>query len=713
VSSASEFPLSVSRNNRYLVTASGTPWLMVGDAPQSLIGDNSITTANSFIDDRAAHGFNTLWINVICDSYTFCSFDGKGYNDANNTQDSLAPFTSGNDQNNWTFGGSSSPPYCTSCNATYFAQAHAIIAHAQADGIAVVLDPISTDGCGNGNNWYTTLTNNGDGTVSTSDDDYRYGQYLGNTFKDLNNIIWMSGNDFQCYGTASANNDALSVANGIANTDPSALQTIELNYNASKSTDDTVWSSRLNLDGVYSYLPTYTELSAAYSSSPMLPTFLEESNYEYEQLTGNSVSGSDPGGLDAMRREEWWTATGGAAGQVYGSFYTDAIGCGSACNGHAGTSLSMPAAGTFGAEVDSPGVTQLGYVTSLLTSIAWQNLAPTASLVSSTSPAESCPVFGSMMENCTTAAETPDGTLALIYDPMGASVTVALGQMAAGQTTTANWYDPTNGQYTTIGSYTDTGSQTFTPPGNNQAGDTDWVLLLSNPVLQPAVSSSPSSKDFGGQRVGTVSAAQVFTITNTGSAALNIASVGLGGGDAGQYVVSNDQCSGQAVAPEGTCTVDVAFAPTSAGPHDNASLVIKSDAPSSPDSLGLTGHGLRKWRKSDFRVRHLMLRSNGLATFDITTPTAGVVNVLESAANRVTQRSSATVAPVLPSRLVLGRARRVVRTRGKFHMTVPAKLRLTSLIAHHRGPFRVRLWVTFTPRYAPALLLGVYDLVVT
>jgi Putative collagen-binding domain of a collagenase len=46
--------------------------------------------------------------------------------------------------------------------------------------------------------------------------------------------------------------------------------------------------------------------------------------------------------------------------------------------------------------------------------------------------------------------------------------------------TTARWFDPTNGTFTSISGspFANTGSHSFTPPGNNSAGDADWVLVL-------------------------------------------------------------------------------------------------------------------------------------------------------------------------------------------------------------------------------------------
>ena len=77
------------------------------------------------------------------------------------------------------------------------------------------------------------MSTTGTATTSPSTTDYQYGAYVGNQFKDLHNILWFSGNDFETSSSSTSdNNDALAVAEGIKSTDPSALQSIELNYAA-------------------------------------------------------------------------------------------------------------------------------------------------------------------------------------------------------------------------------------------------------------------------------------------------------------------------------------------------------------------------------------------------------------------------------------------------------------------------------------------------
>ena len=106
----------------------------------------------------------------------------------------------------------------------------------------------------------------------------------------------------------------------------------------------------------------------------------------------------------------------------------------------------------------------------------------------------------------------------------------------------------------------------------------------------PGSSVSPASYNFGNIAVGSSSAAQTFTVTNTGLANLVIGTIALTGTDPLQFHIQNDNCSGHTVAPSGTCTVQAVFSPTSAG-GKNANLSIQSNAPGSPTLVPLSGTG--------------------------------------------------------------------------------------------------------------------------
>jgi hypothetical protein len=103
----------------------------------------------------------------------------------------------------------------------------------------------------------------------------------------------------------------------------------------------------------------------------------------------------------------------------------------------------------------------------------------------------------------------------------------------------------------------------------------------------PVASISPSSPfDFGNQVVGQTSAAQVFTVQNTGNADLNMVSAAA----SGDFAISSDECSGTSVAPGGMCTISVTFTPTQTGSL-GGTLTITDNAADSPQQISLSGTG--------------------------------------------------------------------------------------------------------------------------
>ena len=100
----------------------------------------------------------------------------------------------------------------------------------------------------------------------------------------------------------------------------------------------------------------------------------------------------------------------------------------------------------------------------------------------------------------------------------------------------------------------------------------------------PVVSLAPTSLTFVAQTVGTTSAAQPATLTNTGTATLNIGSIAA----SGDYAFTTT-CAAS-VAPSGSCSFSVTFTPIVAGTR-TGSITIPDDASGSPHVLSLTGTG--------------------------------------------------------------------------------------------------------------------------
>jgi hypothetical protein len=100
----------------------------------------------------------------------------------------------------------------------------------------------------------------------------------------------------------------------------------------------------------------------------------------------------------------------------------------------------------------------------------------------------------------------------------------------------------------------------------------------------PVVTASPASLTFGPQGVGTTSAPQTLTLTNTGDAALSVSNVVA----SGDFAPANNCASPVAVG--GSCTISVTFTPTAIGTRSGA-ITITDNAPGSPQMVSLTGTG--------------------------------------------------------------------------------------------------------------------------
>jgi hypothetical protein len=414
--------LSISTNRRYLVDQNNGPFLIVGDSPQSLIVNLSTADANMYFANRQANGFNTVWINVLCATYTAGRADGSTY-------DGIIPFTTPNDL---------SKP-----NEAYFSRVDDMIRLAANHGLVVFLDPAETG------SWLGVLQTNGLTKARN------YGRYLGNRYKSFNNIVWMSGNDFQTWSNPTDDALVQAVALGIKDNDTRHIHTVELNYFASGSLDDPSWAPIIGLDAAYTYYATYAKVLEEYNRSNYLPVFMVEANYEEGYLVAPEI----------LRRQEYWTMLSGAAGQLYGNHYTWTFSSGWQSN------------------LDTPGVAQLGYMKAFFASRPWYNLVPDQSHTTVTAGYGTFSATDEVNTNdYLTAARTPDGSLVIAYMPTIRAITVDMSKLSG--SVIARWYDPSNGIYATItGSpFTNAGTRRFVPPGNNNDGSGDWVLVLETSI---------------------------------------------------------------------------------------------------------------------------------------------------------------------------------------------------------------------------------------
>jgi hypothetical protein len=405
--------------------------MIVGDSPQSLIANLSEAQATQYFSNRQSHGINAAWIDIFVVGYIGGRADGSTY-------DGIMPLTAGNLE---TLSGNIDSP-----NASYFQRVDDMINIAAQYGITVFLDPYDSAGL------QGFAASNGTGNC------FVYGQYLGNRYKNFPNIVWFTGNDFQDWSSNPQENNAVAaIMQGIASVDPNHLQTTELEFWVSGSHDNSTLLPYTTLAGAYTYFATYSEVLKEYNASPTLPVFMEEANYEGENNTGGN-EGDPP----TLRRQEYWTMTSGAAGQLFGNRYLWGFPSGWQQN------------------LDTVGVIQFGYLKQLFNSVNWFNLVPDQNhTVVTAGYGKPSSTNYPINDNYVTTAASPDGTLAISYLPAGQTITVNLSTFSG--RVTARWFDPTNNTFKTVAGspFANSGTTQLAPGGNNSEGTSDWVLLLT------------------------------------------------------------------------------------------------------------------------------------------------------------------------------------------------------------------------------------------
>ena len=116
-------------------------------------------------------------------------------------------------------------------------------------------------------------------------------------------------------------------------------------------------------------------------------------------------------------------------------------------------------------------------------------------------------------------------------------------------------------------------------------GSWQTPLLTAISVAQPGLTLSAPSFSFAAQQVQTQSAAQTLTITSSGNAPLTFSTLVMTGD-----FTETDNCAGQTLAVNATCTVQIVFAPTATGAR-SGQLTIYANIAGGQATVSLSGTG--------------------------------------------------------------------------------------------------------------------------
>jgi len=415
------YPLRVSANKRYLVDQNNVPFLYHGDTPWSLIVGLTEEETEQYLENRRRKGFNSLIVNLIEHKF-------KGPNN----RYSEGPFT--------TPGDFSTP------NEKYFAHADWVIKKAAEKGMQIVLAPAYLGYAGGDEGWYEEVLANGPAKCRN------YGRYLGNRYKDFDNILWMHSGD---RNPSKAMKEVRAIALGIQENDKRHLHAAHCAPENS-SLDMYPNETWLSVNCTYSYKNVVAKLLKDYNRSPVMPFFLGESTYENEHNSTPSW----------IRRQAYWAVLCGATGQSFGN-----------------RPIWLFDAG-WQAALDGPGSISMTHLKALFSSRAWYELIPDQKHeVVAAGYGDAAGV------DYVAAARTTDGSTVIVYLPTSRNVTVNLSKISGNQAKVW-WFDPRTGKAQSAGEFSTKGSREFTPPAND-----DWVLVLddaSKRLAAPGLSSESS-----------------------------------------------------------------------------------------------------------------------------------------------------------------------------------------------------------------------------
>lgn len=268
------FPLVIDPTNHALLTATGLPFLIHGDAAWSLMVQPLDAEVTTYLNDRATRGVNAIIVSVIEHKFT---------DNAPNNIYGVAPFTTPNDF--------STP------NETYFARVAAIIAQAATKNILMLLNPALL-GVGGGSpteGWETVMQANGQTKLTG------YGTYLANRLAAYDNILWVHGTD--------SDNVTLSgyIAAAIKAAQPKWFHTFQGTHeNAGRAYSS--GQSWFNINDIYAYSGWIGLFNTEYPAAPTRPVFFVESHYENEFGTPQSI-----------RQQAYEGMLAGGCGHVYGN----------------------------------------------------------------------------------------------------------------------------------------------------------------------------------------------------------------------------------------------------------------------------------------------------------------------------------------------------------------------------------------------------------
>ena len=425
--------LSVSANKRFLVTKEGKPFFWLGDTAWELFHRLSREEADRYLKNRAEKGFTVIQAVALAEL--------DGLHDPN----FYGEIPLENDDP-------------TKPRDAYFKHVDYIIDKAAQLGIYIALlpswgDKVFKDRWGAGPE------------IFNAENAKVYGRWIGNRYKNKNNIIWVIGGDRTPDERAIAiwRSMAGGIVEGVGGHDK-ALMTFHPQPNAvqeggsSKYFHNDKWLD-LNMlqTGHCRENNVWDRIQVVYNRTPVKPVLDGEPLYEDHPVCFNAKDLGLSSAYD-VRKHAYIDVFAGAFGHTYG--------CHDIWQMYAPNRISINGAHIPWYEaIDLPGAGQMKYLRQLIESRPMLDRVPDQSLVLN--------AFGANDRIQSTRGKD----YLFVYTTQGKPININMGKVT-GNEVVASWFNPKNGESKEAGKFSNKGKQTFAPPTSGYGHD--WVLILDD-----------------------------------------------------------------------------------------------------------------------------------------------------------------------------------------------------------------------------------------
>jgi len=416
-----EYPVKISKNQRYFTDANGRPFFYQACTGWMLLSKLTREETEVYLKNRSEKGFNTIQVFLL----PWVVNDVNRYGEY--------PF---HDKKNFTHP-----------NDKYFEHVDWVLHKASEYGIQLNINLF----------WLGEWKN-----YTMVDNARFFGNYVVKRFLHHKNIQWFIGGDINP-------GDKMDAQKALAETIRSIDKKHLLSYHGGRYSDGTSTSSSAlfhrepwhSYNMAYCYDPSHSprldpyapvQFIHAYNLKPVKPIILGETFYEYNNYNFKDTIEN----LHAIRRNILWGLTCGLTGHAVGHDKIQTF-----TNG-------------WQKAMDDPNSLMVKNLARLTNEIKWWTLVPDQSQEVAINGYGN---FGG--EHYISLAFDPKGKLAVAYFPHQGKLTIDMSKFSG--PVKGRWFDPVNGNEIPITSeLLNKGKYVFSPPGLNGGGAQDFLLILES-----------------------------------------------------------------------------------------------------------------------------------------------------------------------------------------------------------------------------------------